>query len=733
MKKLISVSLTFVLTFISVLCLPVYSKNSADPQFISVYLNGEWLAFEVPPFIENDRTLVPMRKIFEALGAEVNWEESTQIITAVKGDDTLILQIGSPILEKNSKKTVLDVPPKLLNGYTMVPLRAVSEGLNWEVQWLAETQTVLITSGKTEDEDQSKQVRLLLNPDEIDYLGHWYGDMPYFEQNDKIGFVNETTGELIPAIYEKATRFESGTAFVQQNGLWGIIDTTGKIITPFQYTDVQSADTDTVSVCKVIDGNLRWGQVDRRGNILVPIVYDSAIESKTGFNIITEGELCGLTDRNENEIIPLGNYQIETTHLGSISVFDNATRQYQIYRLNDNGSVICSDWYDNISCYSNGLTKVKKNEKYGFINNAAQLVIPPLYDDCAVFSDSLMAVKKDGKWGLVNQKGELVVDFQFDKVSECTNGYSEVCIENKYGVIDKNGSIVIPLEYENLYNDDYFEFLSSYGVLPVKKNGYWGLADTRGNLVADCTFHWIGEFNEGYAFFAEGNILGTSNRSTHWFNADSYGIISITGEIMARDIPLDPMYSYWHPGVDGGSFSGGADVNLPMQFSEGLTPVHDSEGKWGYINPLGEVVIPPQFETVTKLSEFKGAMPGADCFKNGYARVFINGAYNIIDRQGTLMLENGWYDISREWGCFSLIYSRNHFPNGKELFICENENGDFLILTNKCEPVLKGTDGMAYDTNGEFILRYDVGSIRQLGENTLQFTRDGRTGVLIIE
>lgn len=125
------------------------SGTENDPYVIggiAVLCNGSFVQFDQPPVLENDRVLVPMRAIFEALGAEVSWDESTQTVAAVKDGTTITLQIGSCTMTKNGEAIELDVAPKLVGGRTLVPVRAVSEGLGANVEWNEETRTVTVTT-----------------------------------------------------------------------------------------------------------------------------------------------------------------------------------------------------------------------------------------------------------------------------------------------------------------------------------------------------------------------------------------------------------------------------------------------------------------------------------------------------------------------------------------------------------------------------------------------------------
>ncbi len=121
-----------------------YVLDGTAQDGIAVFANGEQVDFAQPPVVENDRTLVGMRAVFEALGAEIQWNGETQTVTAKKDDRTIILQIGSNVMLVNDTSVELDAPAELINDNTMVPLRAVSEALNAKVNWIEGLQRVVI-------------------------------------------------------------------------------------------------------------------------------------------------------------------------------------------------------------------------------------------------------------------------------------------------------------------------------------------------------------------------------------------------------------------------------------------------------------------------------------------------------------------------------------------------------------------------------------------------------------
>ncbi len=107
-----------------------------EPKEISVYIDGKAVKFDVAPVIVDGRTLVPMRAIFEQLGAYVWWEDEIKTAIGVKDSIMVAIAIDKQTMRKNDKDLALDVPAKLINERTMVPLRAISEAYGCKVEWV---------------------------------------------------------------------------------------------------------------------------------------------------------------------------------------------------------------------------------------------------------------------------------------------------------------------------------------------------------------------------------------------------------------------------------------------------------------------------------------------------------------------------------------------------------------------------------------------------------------------
>lgn len=121
--------------------LPAY----ASPR---VALDGKILKFDTPPVIESGTTLVPLRQIFESLGASVSWNDAAGQITAQRDLTSITLTVGSNEARVDNKKVSLLVPPKIIDGRTLVPLRFISESLGATVLWDQVQEIAVIKSAK---------------------------------------------------------------------------------------------------------------------------------------------------------------------------------------------------------------------------------------------------------------------------------------------------------------------------------------------------------------------------------------------------------------------------------------------------------------------------------------------------------------------------------------------------------------------------------------------------------
>lgn len=140
MKKIYCLFMCFFITLTYV--------SAADAQQISVVVNDNAVNFDQPPVIDDGRTLVPVRAVTEALGALVDWDQSSGTVTARRDKTDITLTVGSDTAYINGNITELDVPAKIVNERTLVPLRFIAEGFGCYVGWKDSTKTVYIADGE---------------------------------------------------------------------------------------------------------------------------------------------------------------------------------------------------------------------------------------------------------------------------------------------------------------------------------------------------------------------------------------------------------------------------------------------------------------------------------------------------------------------------------------------------------------------------------------------------------
>lgn len=156
MKKIISSMIALMLL------ISIFTYTNCMAKDIGVTLDGNVIEFDVQPQIVEGRTLVPLRKIFEEIGALVKWDGDTQTVTARKSSKTITFSINSNEMTIDKGKTdengnavtetvTLDVPAQIIDERTLVPIRAISESFGLTVDWNSTASAVSIKSNLDED------------------------------------------------------------------------------------------------------------------------------------------------------------------------------------------------------------------------------------------------------------------------------------------------------------------------------------------------------------------------------------------------------------------------------------------------------------------------------------------------------------------------------------------------------------------------------------------------------
>lgn len=132
-----------------------YQKQGDE---ISVYVDGEKIDFDVKPQLINNRTMVPMRTIFEALGAKVGWNNENATAYGRTVDKFMQIGIGNDYMLKDNEAVMLDSPATIISGRTLVPVRAIAESLDCNVVWHTESMVVEISKQRYTSGENNKLI-----------------------------------------------------------------------------------------------------------------------------------------------------------------------------------------------------------------------------------------------------------------------------------------------------------------------------------------------------------------------------------------------------------------------------------------------------------------------------------------------------------------------------------------------------------------------------------------------
>ena len=381
----------------------MFTAATASAADIAVEINGQYLGFDVPPTMQNDRVLVPMRAIFEAFGAQVDWNGNTQQIIATTPDATIEMKIDSQrmnVLKSDFTHLIdLDQPPVIIDGRTLVPARAVSEALDATVNWDGSGSTVKIDAGvgisATEAFFYKGNAYYSMCNEPAIYV--WDGNTNYryaaggevhgiVVYNDYIFYYNSTSGKICRMNLDGSDRRIMASAYKDRfdNSDPVFIIKSGKLYWRELDTDWwESGEGDSYRICEMdIEGGNK--------KILVEGI------AKAGFSFFGAYNTSWAIGKNTiyYGIFPEGSASLDDPywgcHLHSLNLTTGNDRDlnslgvYTLYGLDGNGNVI----------FSNGANE--ENKEYYIINEKTDTFTP--YSQFSQYADQWWYYVKDGSY-----------------------------------------------------------------------------------------------------------------------------------------------------------------------------------------------------------------------------------------------------------------------------------------------------------------------------------------------
>lgn len=343
------------------------------------------------------------------------------------------------------------------------------------------------------------------------------------------------------------------------------------------------------------------------------------------------------------------------------------------------------EWLDHLhhqKGYFTDLILLRTDSGLGLSNWCGDLLLPPHYQRIGLFGEGRAVVMKDYKFGVIDLEGRIVVDCDYENIYPPSEGMIPAKLGNRWGFLDLDGKPVIPFRYSALNTTGFFQ-----GRAAVELRGEWVIIDRQGNEELFVSQPWIhlGEVSEGliaaaklndhelmkygyvdpegkeriafefdkaYSFSDGLAVIGQrvfSNNSV--LKPIRYGVINRKGKVILptvlehfhqAEVLRDSLSQFgsisWYEGLrscrlhkDGRKTNRGfgALERLFVRYEEvrcvEVCPIAvRKDGKWGFCDPKGQLVVPNKYDKV-------------ECFSNGLAKVWCNDlgdGYFYIDPQG---------------------------------------------------------------------------------------------------
>ena len=256
------------------------------------------------------------------------------------------------------------------------------------------------------------------------------------------------------------TSFTEGLAGIAENGKFGLIDKTGKVVVEPKFDDMGIAFKDgAIVVGEMKYGRMKYGYVDKNGKTIIPPRYDEVRSFSDGLASVRIGDKWSVIDKSGATVSRLNfNYPLKFTE---------------------------------------GLASVKFNGLYGFTDKDANIVIEPKFELASLFSEGLAAVKSGGKWGFIDKSGNFAIEPRFDEVNKFKEERAVVRVGELWGIIDKSGKFILePQKFDYIFDEFYG------GMLNFKVNRKSGCLDIDGKVAIEPKFDSI--------FVFEGNATAAS-------------------------------------------------------------------------------------------------------------------------------------------------------------------------------------------------------------------------------
>ena len=323
----------------------------------------------------------------------------------------------------------------------------------------------------------------------------------------------------------------------------------------------------------------------------------------------------GLIDLNGKELLP-AEYD-EITVLEGMENSIIIKKDGKIGLVNDNGSLIAETIYTEIKnlgdTYKDGYITINEEGKYGIISTTKKQILENKYEHIAqIYLKDYYLVKEGGKQKLIDSKGNTIIETGFDEIKSATSNGIIFTKNNLYGEMNTAGETTIEAKYQELKE-------AKNGIYIAKQNDKYGIIDE--NQIEKISFDYTGiTYNEKANLYLAEDIEYKTSIIDDKFNVKIVGILSeINVDKSYIRMRINDEYKYY-------------DLNCEEKANTEILKdntlfLSKKDGKYGYIDKKGNVVVDYIYDDATEQNEY------------GFAAVKKNGLWGAIDKEGNQTIE----------------------------------------------------------------------------------------------
>ena len=333
----------------------------------------------------------------------------------------------------------------------------------------------------------------------FDDVGRFLEGMCSVKLENNWGFINSKGETVINPCFEDVGDFREGMAAVKSDEKWGFIDTEGELVISPQFEVVKGAGFKEGLAAVRVDE--KWGFIDTEGELVIsPQFHGMDCEFNEGLASVISVE--GPEGYSWIYINKFGQpvmervFDMATSFHGGVAFVQLDKKWGMINRSGEFIVPLSLEWVpDSWHGFSDGLTKVRVSELYGFLDGTGKYVINPQFAQAEDFSGGLARVsfqsffgKERPLFGYINRTGKIMIEPEFYRCATFSEGRASVMLGDKWGFIDMTGKLVIPPQF---FIDNKIDVIQNVHLQPFFKNGLawvWlgkkiGYIDIRGQYV----------------------------------------------------------------------------------------------------------------------------------------------------------------------------------------------------------------------------------------------------------